>query len=230
MALPVIDVPTFDIEIPGIKGKITLRPFLVKENKILTLATASEEPDEMYRACCQVVENCSFGKVDTKKLAMFQLQLIFIKLREKSIGNTQEFSLKCGKCEDMIAYEMKLSDFELVGDTETKEKKLEINDEVGIVLKYPSAEVQLSEKELSDAEILLNSIEYIYNGEESTRPEEETAEEMLEFIDSLPLSALNEAAEFFSKMPALVHNIEYKCNKCETNNKILINGYDHFFG
>jgi hypothetical protein len=43
MALPVIDVPTFDVEIPGIKEKITLRPFLVKENKILTLATASEE-------------------------------------------------------------------------------------------------------------------------------------------------------------------------------------------
>ena len=83
MTLPTIDVPTFDVEIQGIKEKITLRPFLVKENKILTLATASEELDEMYRACCQVVENCYFGKVDTKKLAMFQLQLIFIKLREK---------------------------------------------------------------------------------------------------------------------------------------------------
>ena len=56
MALPVIDVPTFDIEVPGIKDKIKLRPFLVKENKILTLATASEDPKEMYNACCQVIE------------------------------------------------------------------------------------------------------------------------------------------------------------------------------
>ena len=83
MALPVIDVPTFDIEVPGIKEKIKLRPFLVKENKILTLATASEDAKEMYKACCQVIENCSFGKVDTKNLAMFQIQVIFVKLREK---------------------------------------------------------------------------------------------------------------------------------------------------
>lgn len=230
MALPVIDVPTFDIEVPGIKEKIKLRPFLVKENKILTLATASEDAKEMYKACCQVIENCSFGKVDTKNLAMFQIQVIFVKLREKSIGNTQEFTLKCGNCQDTIAYNMELSEFKLVGETETTQKKLEINDEVGIVIKYPTAEVQLAQKELSDTEILINSIEYIYNGEEVIRPEEETTEEVIEFIDNLPINLLNEAAEFFSKIPTLVHNIEYICTKCESKNEILINGHEHFFG
>jgi hypothetical protein len=230
MALPVIDVPTFDIEIPGMKGKVKFRPFLVKENKILTLAAASESAEDMYKACCQVVENCSFGKLEAEKLAMFQLQSAFLKLREKSIGGTQEFSLKCGKCEDTISYEMNLSDFELVGDVDNSEKKLDINGEVGIVLKYPSAEVQLAQKDLTDTEILLNSIEYIYNGEEVIRPEEETVEEMIEFIDSLPVSALNEAAEFFQNIPTLIHKVDYTCVKCETKNQIVINGYDHFFG
>ena len=230
MALPVIDVPTFDIEIPGMKGKVKFRPFLVKENKILTLAAASESAEDMYKSCCQVVENCSFGKLEAEKLAMFQLQSVFLKLREKSIGNTQEFSLRCGKCEDTISYEMNLSDFELVGDIENNEKKLEINDEVGIVLKYPSAEVQLVQKELTDTEILLNCIEYVYNGEEVVRPEEETAEEMIAFIDSIPLSILKEAAEFFQNIPTLIHTIDYTCVKCETKNTIVINGYEHFFG
>lgn len=230
MALPIIDVPTFDIEVPGIKDKIKLRPFLVKENKILTLATASEDPKEMYNACCQVIENCSFGKVDTKKLAMFQIQVIFVKLREKSIGDTQEFVLKCGNCQDTIAYNMQLSEFKLVGDTENTQKKLEINNEVGIVIKYPTAEVQLAQKELSDTEILINSIECIYSGEEVIRPEEETAEEVIEFIDNLPINLLNEAADFFSKIPILVHNIEYNCAKCESKNEISINGHEHFFG
>ena len=230
MALPVIDTPTFELEIPGLKGKVKFRPFLVKENKILTLATASENSDEMYNTCCQVIENCSLGKLEANKLAMFQMQFIFLKLREKSIGNTQEFTLKCGKCDDLINYTMDLNEFKLVGDPTVTEKKLEINSEVGIVLKYPSAEVQLAQKELSDTEILLNSIEYIYNGEEVIRPEEETAEEMLEFIDSLPLHILKEAAEFFTNIPTLIHKIEYKCVKCETKNEILVNGYDHFFG
>lgn len=230
MALPVIDVPTFEVEVPGIKDKIKFRPFLVKENNILTLATASEKAEEMYKACCQVIENCSFGKVDSSKLAMFQIQTIFLRLREKSIGNTQEFTLKCGKCEDLVNYEMDLGAFELVGDIDVTSKKLEISDEVGIVIKYPSAEVQLSEKELSDIEILINSIEYIYNGEEVIHPEEETVEEMVEFVENLPVNLMNEAAEFFSNMPTLVHKVEYTCVKCDTHNAIAINGYEHFFG
>lgn len=230
MALPVIDVPTFDIEVPGIKEKIKFRPFLVKENKILTLATASESAEDMYRACCQVIQNCSMGNIEPENLAMFQIQAIFLKLREKSIGNTQEFSLKCGKCDDLITYEMNLSDFEIIGDVENTQKKLEINEDVGIMIKYPSAEVQLSQKDLNDTEILINSIEYVYNGEEIIRPEEETVEEMVEFIDNLPVSALNEAAEFFSKIPTLIHKVEYTCVKCETKNQTVINGYEHFFG
>ena len=58
----------------------------------------------------------------------------------------------------------------------------------------------------------------------------ETAEEMLEFIDGLPLHILKEAAKFFTNIPTLIHKIEYKCVKCETKNEILVNGYDHFFG
>lgn len=230
MTLPVIDVPTFNVEIPGIKDAVKFRPFLVKENKILTLAAASESAEEMYNACCQVVENCSFGNIEAEQLAMFQLQSIFLKLREKSIGNTQEFTLKCGNCDDVINYNMDLNEFTLVGDAEITEKKLEVNDTVGIVLKYPSAKVQLMQNELSDTEVLLNSIAYIYSGEEVIRPEEETAEEMLEFIDGLPLHILKEAAEFFTNIPTLIHKIEYKCVKCETKNEILVNGYDHFFG
>ena len=54
--------------------------------------------------------------------------------------------------------------------------------------------------------------------------------EMIEFIDGLPVSALNDAAEFFQQIPTLLHTINYTCATCETKNNIVINGYDHFFG
>tara|TARA_B110000881_G_scaffold90036_1_gene79053 strand:- start:841 stop:1533 length:693 start_codon:yes stop_codon:yes gene_type:complete len=229
MALPVIDTPTFELEIPGMKGKFKFRPFLVKENKILTLAAASENSKEMYLACCQVVENCAFGKITGTDLAMYQLQWIFLKLRSKSIGDLQSFTLKCGECNDMLNYEMDINDFELVGNTETAEKKIELSDDTGIMLKYPSAEIQMLEEEISDTEILLNSISYIYTSEEMIRPEDETVEEMVEFIDNLPVHMLNDAKEFFSNIPSLVHKVQYTCSKCEAKNEILINGYEHFF-
>lgn len=230
MALPIIDVPTFDLEVPGIKEKIKFRPFLVKENKILTLAAASEVIEDMYSACCQVIENCSFGELNSKDLAMYQIQWIFIRLRSKSIGDTQSFILSCGKCENKINYDMNLSDFEIVGDCETSEKKIELSETTGIVLKYPSAEVQIKKDQLDDIELLLNSISYIYQDEEIVTPEEETVEEMLEFVSNLPLSVLNESAEFFQNIPTLLHKVDYECTECGTKNEILINGYDHFFG
>jgi hypothetical protein len=229
MALPVIDVPTFELKIPGIKEKIKFRPFLVKENKILTLATASEVIEDMYSACCQVIENCSFGQLNSKDLAMYQIQWIFLQLRSKSIGNEQSFILSCGKCNNQINYEMDITEFEIVGDQEHSETKIELSDTIGIVLKYPSAEVQMKESELNDVEILLNSISYIYQDEEIIYPEDETVEEMLEFVDNLPVDVVNKAAEFFKNIPALLHKVEYDCTECGTKNQIMINGYDHFF-
>ena len=37
MALPKIDTPTFDLNVPSTGEKITFRPWLVKEEKILML-------------------------------------------------------------------------------------------------------------------------------------------------------------------------------------------------
>lgn len=230
MALPIIDVPTFELTIPGIKTPVKFRSFVVKENKILTLAAASESTEDMYSACCQIIENCSFGELTAKELAMHQLQWIFLQLRSKSIGETQSFILSCGKCESKINYDMNLSEFKIIGNSEISEKKIELSDTTGIVLKYPSAEVQMKKDELDDMEMLLNSISYIYQGEEVIRPEEETVEELTEFISNLPISIFNEAAEFFKKIPTLVHAIDYTCTDCGTKNEIMINGYDHFFG
>jgi len=230
MALPVIDIPTFTVQVPGIKNKLKLRPFLVKENKILTLAASSESTEDMYSACCQIIENCSFGELNAKELAMHQLQWIFLQLRSKSIGETQSFVLSCGKCESKTNYDMNLSEFKITGNSEISEKKIELSDTAGIVLKYPSAEVQMKKDELEDIELLLNSISYIYQSEEVIRPEEETVEELTEFVSNLPISIFNEAAEFFKNIPTLTHEISYNCNECGTKNEILINGYEHFFG
>ena len=44
MALPRVNVPQYELELPSTKEKITYRPFLVKEEKILLLAL--EEGDD----------------------------------------------------------------------------------------------------------------------------------------------------------------------------------------
>lgn len=230
MALPVIDSPTFELEIPGIENKYKFRPFLVKEDKLLTLASASEDFKEMVNACMQVVQNCCLDTLDVKNLAMYQLQWIFLKLKSKSIGDLQSFSLKCGSCDDILNYEMDINDFKIIGDTEKNEKIIKITESTGICLKYPSIELQASETELTDIDLLLNCIDYIYNEEEVIKPSEESPEEVLNFVESFPLDVYEEITVFFANIPTIGHTIEYDCRNCETKNRILINGYEHFFG
>ena len=43
MPLPKIDVPTYELKIPSSGKEITIRPFLVKEEKLLFIAAASKD-------------------------------------------------------------------------------------------------------------------------------------------------------------------------------------------
>ena len=46
MALPKLNTPTYELEVPSTDEKIKYRPFLVKEEKILMMAMEAEENKE----------------------------------------------------------------------------------------------------------------------------------------------------------------------------------------
>ena len=58
MALPKISHPTFELTLPSNGKKIKLRPFLVKEEKVLLMASQSEDTDEILNSLKQVISNC----------------------------------------------------------------------------------------------------------------------------------------------------------------------------
>ena len=78
MALPKINTPTFELEIPSTKEKLTYRPFLVKEEKILLLAMEQDKEEEMMQAVKQIIDNCTFEKLDLDDLALFDIEFVFL--------------------------------------------------------------------------------------------------------------------------------------------------------
>ena len=85
--LPKIDVPTYEIEIPSSKEKIKVRPFTVKEEKLLLMAMESKDVNEIVNTVKQIISNCIInGKVDVDKIPFFDIDFLFIFLRAKSIG------------------------------------------------------------------------------------------------------------------------------------------------
>ena len=228
MALPTLSVPTFDVDVYSTKEKIRMRPFLVKEEKILILAAESNQRSDMIRAMQQVVSSCSDGKIDAEKLPFFDLQNIFIKLRSQSIGKDSEFNLICGECSHKTPMTLDLESIELKTHP-NHTNKIMINDEIGVLMKYPTAET-LSNEDLPMFDLVVSCVDKIFTKEEVHNASEEGYEEVAKFIDSLTNEQFEKIVEFFLTAPKIFHSIDYTCPKCQTENNVVVDGVENFFG
>ena len=84
MALPKLDTPLYELELPSTGEKLQYRPFLVKEQKHLMLAMESDDPADMKNSLAEIITACTFAKVDPYKLPMFDVEYLFLKFRGKS--------------------------------------------------------------------------------------------------------------------------------------------------
>ena len=57
MALPKLNTPTYELEVPSTDEKIKYRPFLVKEEKILMIAMESKDNGQIVNAVKDIVIN-----------------------------------------------------------------------------------------------------------------------------------------------------------------------------
>ena len=87
MALPKIAAPRFSLELPSNGKKIWFRPFLVKEEKALLMATQSEDTLDMIETIKDVIAACVLDEnTKVEDLPYFDLEYIFLNIRAKSIG------------------------------------------------------------------------------------------------------------------------------------------------
>jgi len=114
MALPKITHPMFDVIIPSTKTKIKIRPMLVKEEKILLMAKNGEEETEILAAVNQVVNNCIITDgIDVDKLALFDVEYLFVKIRAVSVSNVSKVSYKDNEDEKIYDFEVDLNNVEV---------------------------------------------------------------------------------------------------------------------
>ena len=92
--LPKIDLPTYDLTIPSTGQTVRVRPFNVKEEKLLFMAVEAGDPEEIVKSVKQVINNCILNEdVNIDKLPFFDVDYMFIFLRAKSIGEKVEVNL-----------------------------------------------------------------------------------------------------------------------------------------
>ena len=233
MTLPVINTPTYELEIPSTKEKLTYRPFLVKEEKILLMAMEEEKDIQLNRALKQVVNNCTFEKIDVGKLPLFDLEYIFLRIRAKSVGEVAKLQILCeDDGETYVPVEIDLESIE-VEFQEDHNTKIEITDDIGLIMSYPTFEYLDFNVEGSDInklfDIIASSIHQIYEGEIIHEKVDFNKKELKTFLESLTSEQFQKVQHFFETMPRLRHTVEVENPKTKVTNTVVLEGLNAFF-
>lgn len=240
MALPMNNMPVFNLTIPSSGKVVKFRPFLVKDEKALMIAQQSEDVLVMVDTLKGVIKSCIVDKIDVDDLATFDIEYIFLKIRGKSVGETVELMFPCdedhGEQNDKAITKIKidLSSIEVEKDP-THTNKINLFGDVGIVMKYPTVDTakRLEKTNLDNMdtifEVIADSVDYIYQGEELYYAKETKREELMAFLNNLTTEQFTSIQGFFEHMPRLKTSVEYKCPICGKEHHKVLEGLQSFF-
>ena len=243
MALPVLNAPTYELTLSSSGETIQYRPFLVKEEKILLMALESGDEKEMMRSMKQIISSCVMGEVDIEKLPLFDIQYLFLNIRSQSVGeksilrfkHPDELNSNNEKCEHIQDVEIDLKGIkpeQLPGHN----KKIDLTSDIGLTMSYPGFDmydkiISLQDESALDVifDIVSESIEMIYKGDEIFYAEDHSKEDLIEFLNSLSTLQFNKIRNFFQTMPYLRHEFDYTCEKCGCKEHVVLTGIEDFF-
>ena len=234
MALPRIDTPTYQLTIPSTGEEISYRPFLVKEQKIIMMAQESKDDNQMIQAVGDLVESCTFGKVDAKNSPTFDIEYIFLKIRSKSVGETIELNVVCPDDEKTTTpVKIKLDDIKLLSDVRHR-TEVDISENIKLNLRYPKLSdmqgIDTNDSVNAPFQILNNCVESIHYGDDVYQRIDITDKELSEFVDQLSGQQFTDVMEFFNTMPKLRHVVKVTNPKTKVQSEVVLEGLQSFLG
>ena len=225
-----VATPEYDDAIPSTGEKVKLKPFRVADEKVLLMASNSEDTTQMANAINQVVKNCVIRNSNAD-LSYFDLEYLFVKLRSVSIGEVAKFGYKCVSCQTVNEVEIDISKVKVEG-IEGHEKNVKITDNLMFGMKYPNAETIMKyDNEDVGAVLMLivECVEKVYTGEDVIEVTEAEKEDLLEIVENLTSNQYQGLSNFLETMPKLKEETSFVCESCEKENKVVMEGMRSFF-
>lgn len=233
MALPKIDKPLFEMLNPSSGKMMKFRPFVVKEEKILLTAQQAGSEKEIILAIKQVLQNCAADpNFDVDELTTFDLEYMFLKLRARSVNNVIEVSYRDLEDEKVYDFEIDLDKVEMLKPSD-KSNNIKVNDEIGIVMKYPAVTIlddapeNITPTELVEY-LVCHCIDTIYDEENVYPAKDYTIEEIKEFVENLDTDTFGRIRDFFDSLPQMYYKLEYT-NSLGNKREIELTTLSDFF-
>lgn len=240
MALPKIDTPTYTLDLPLSKKQVLFRPFLVKEQRNLMMALEDDTKETVERNIKQILTNCTLSTdIDIDELPVTDIEYYFINLRARSVGEIVENKYICtntvGESQCNNKMEVKLNLLEIQVDMPEQPDIIKLTDTMAIKLHYPKFSVvsKMVKKESAvdmAFNVIIESIDYIFDGQQYYYATDSTTEELTEFVESLNQEQFSKLEAFFENLPKIKKHIDMKCGKCGFDHSMDIEGIENFFG
>ena len=235
MALPKVNTPTYELVVPSTDEKVKFRPFLVKEEKILLIAMEAQEQSGILNAVKDIVKSCTFDKFDVNRAPIFDIEYIFLNIRAKSVGEVSTVNLRCpDDNETFVQTEIDLTKVD-VQITEGHTNKIELTDEMGMILQYPTLDSFTDSTTVINAsnmlDVIASCVSQIYDkkGEDVYDAKDSTKQEIVDFLESLNSKQFLEIQKFFDTMPKLTHTVNIENPETKVKSDIILTGLNDFF-
>ena len=237
MPLPKIVTPSYELKLPSNGKKISYRPFLVKEEKILILAIESDSLKEISRSIKDILKNCILTKgIKVDELPTFDIEYLFLNIRSRSIGESIELVVTCPD-----DGETKVNTTIYIDEIEVKKNKehstdIKIDDTYTMRMKYPSLDEFIDEnfnfegQSDNSFDIIASCIDMVFSEEEAWEAKDCTKKELIEFVEQMNSAQFKEVEKFFDTMPQLSHQIEVQNPKTKVKSTVTLEGLASFFG
>jgi len=243
--LPKIDVPIYEVKLPLLNKVCRFRPFLVKEEKLLLMAMESDDEKTISNTIKQIINNCCIDDINVDSMPVSDLEFFFLNLRARSIGENVELQYKCNNkiedangdkkdCGHVMKYDLNVLEIE-PKIPENHTNKIELDKNMGIVMKYPNFKIveNVSSSNSNEIEqilgIIVNCIDYIYDSESVYYAKDVDKKELQEFVESLSREQFVKVQTFFETLPKIQKEIDFNCSKCGYEEKIFVEGLQNFF-
>jgi len=233
MSLPKISYPVHTIQIPSTKKNAKFRPFLVKEEKLLLMAKESQNNADILKSIKQIVNNCCLDdNFDDKKITIFDLEYLFIKLRAFSVDNVVKVSYRDEEDNQNYDFEIDLEEVK-IDFPEKNNNNIKISDKFGILMKYPSASLYEDTDFLNlDKdylfELIVRCIDKIYEGDNVFEAKNYSTKELGDFLENLDSKSFVSIQNFLMNSPKLLHVLHYK-NSLGKEKQITLSSLNDFF-
>ena len=241
MALPKLNAPEYELELPSNGQTIKYRPFLVKEQKILMIAHEGEDEKETVGALTEILSNCCLTEnIKIDELPLFDIEYFFLQLRSKSVGEKVRLLFRhqeCPKNDNKPAKNQTEIEVDLTKTKVIKNKnhnpKIKLTKDIGVLMKHPKINSINSTNGQSEMTTVFNMIgeciEQIYDADNTYSSSDYTPKELEEFLSDMTEEQFGKIQLFFDTMPKIKQDIKFKCTDCKYEDTVEVEGLQNFF-